>query len=62
MIGKARIRRRGVDDRDDHADHDPETTDLPGQTVEIAAIDAATGQKLMNTLVKPTEPISDGAR
>ena len=41
---------------------DTETTDLPGQTVEIAAIDAATGKKLMNTLVKPTEPISDGAR
>ncbi|WP_197697277.1 exonuclease domain-containing protein [Streptomyces sp. 3214.6] len=41
---------------------DTETTDLPGQTVEIAVIDAATGKKLMDTLVKPTEPISDGAR
>ncbi|WP_307671853.1 3'-5' exonuclease [Streptomyces sp. V4I2] len=41
---------------------DTETTDLPGQTVELAVIDAATGKKLMDTLVKPTEPISDGAR
>ncbi|GAA3771970.1 hypothetical protein ACFS5L_18810 [Streptomyces phyllanthi] len=38
---------------------DTETTRLDGQTVEI---DAATGKKLMNTLVKPTEPISVGAR
>ncbi|GHE51488.1 3'-5' exonuclease [Streptomyces capitiformicae] len=41
---------------------DTETTDLDGQTVEVAVIDAATGKKLMDTLVKPTEPISDGAR
>jgi DNA polymerase III epsilon subunit-like protein len=41
---------------------DTETTSLDGQTVEIAVIDAATGKKLMNTLVKPTGPISDGAR
>ncbi|MDX3025400.1 3'-5' exonuclease [Streptomyces acidiscabies] len=41
---------------------DTETTDLPGQTVEVAVIDAATGKKLMNTLVRPTEPISNGAR
>ncbi|MGW2891812.1 hypothetical protein ACWDDN_42215 [Streptomyces griseoruber] len=41
---------------------DTETTSLDGQTVEIAVIDAATGKKLMNTLVKPTEPISEGAR
>jgi hypothetical protein len=41
---------------------DTETTDLPGQTVELAVIDGATGKKLMDTLVKPTEPISDGAR
>ncbi|UFR07162.1 3'-5' exonuclease [Streptomyces sp. Go40/10] len=41
---------------------DTETTSLDGQAVEIAVIDAATGKKLMNTLVKPTEPISDGAR
>ncbi|MEH6376230.1 3'-5' exonuclease [Streptomyces sp. KLMMK] len=39
---------------------DTETTDLNGQTIEIAVIDAATGKKLMNTLVKPTEPISQG--
>ncbi|MFJ9153380.1 3'-5' exonuclease [Streptomyces sp. NPDC102270] len=41
---------------------DTETTDLPGQIVEVAAIDAATGKKLLDTLVRPTEPISDGAR
>jgi DNA polymerase III epsilon subunit-like protein len=41
---------------------DTETTNLYGQTVEIAVIDAATGKKLMDTLVKPDEPISDGAR
>ncbi|MGW3728856.1 3'-5' exonuclease [Streptomyces sp. NPDC000851] len=41
---------------------DTETTSLEGQTVEIAVIDAATGEKLMNTLVKPTEPISVRAR
>lgn len=41
---------------------DTETTDLDGQTIEIAVMDAATGKKLMDTLVKPTEPISDGAR
>ncbi|MGC0397384.1 DNA polymerase III epsilon subunit-like protein [Streptomyces sp. SAI-126] len=41
---------------------DTETTDLDGQTIEVAVIDAATGKKLMDTLVKPTEPISDGAR
>ncbi|MEU5476901.1 3'-5' exonuclease [Streptomyces mirabilis] len=40
---------------------DTETTDLDGQCIEIAVIDAATGKKLMNTLVKPTEPISQGA-
>ncbi|GGN40883.1 hypothetical protein [Streptomyces fuscichromogenes] len=41
---------------------DTETTDLDGQTIEVAVIDAATGKKLMDTLVRPTEPISDGAR
>ncbi|MFE5841993.1 exonuclease domain-containing protein [Streptomyces niveus] len=41
---------------------DTETTDLDGRTVEIAVIDAATGKKLMNTLVDPGAPISDGAR
>ncbi|MEU6965135.1 3'-5' exonuclease [Streptomyces chrestomyceticus] len=41
---------------------DTETTDLYGRTVEIAVIDAATGKKLMDTLVNPGAPISDGAR
>ncbi|QKV98216.1 3'-5' exonuclease (plasmid) [Streptomyces sp. NA02950] len=40
---------------------DTETTKLYGQTVEIAVIDAATGKKLMDTLVRPTEKISLGA-
>lgn len=40
---------------------DTETTDLDGQTIEIAVIDAASGKKLLDTLVKPTEPISQGA-
>ncbi|MEU3356139.1 3'-5' exonuclease [Streptomyces sp. NPDC037389] len=41
---------------------DTETTDLYGQTIEIAVIDAATGKKLMDTLVKPTVKITPGAR
>lgn len=41
---------------------DTETTDLYGRMVEIAVIDAATGKKLMDTLVNPGVPISDGAR
>ncbi|PJE97134.1 hypothetical protein CUT44_14220 [Streptomyces carminius] len=42
---------------------DTETTDLYGRTVEIAVIDAATGKKLMDTLVNPGDTeISDGAR
>ncbi|MDH6544939.1 3'-5' exonuclease [Streptomyces sp. SPB4] len=41
---------------------DTETTDLYGQTIELAVIDAATGKVLQDTLVKPTEPISAGAR
>jgi DNA polymerase III epsilon subunit-like protein len=41
---------------------DTETTDLYGRTVEIAVIDAATGKKLMDTLVNPGVPIEDGAR
>lgn len=41
---------------------DTETTALDGHTVEIAVIDAATGRKLMGTLVNPDAPISDGAR
>ncbi|MFF3958846.1 3'-5' exonuclease [Streptomyces sp. NPDC001890] len=40
---------------------DTETTDLFGRTVEIAVIDAATGKKLMDTLVNPGVPIEDGA-
>ncbi|MEU6277077.1 3'-5' exonuclease [Streptomyces populi] len=42
---------------------DTETIDLYGRTVEIAVIDAATGKKLMDTLVNPGDrEISDGAR
>ncbi|MFC8790814.1 exonuclease domain-containing protein [Streptomyces cinereoruber] len=42
---------------------DTETTDLYGRTIEIAVIDAATGKKLMNTLVNPGDAkISDEAR
>src|SRR6266508_989847 len=41
---------------------DTETTDLDGYVVELAVIDAATGDTLLNTLVNPGEPISDGAR
>ncbi|MEV6425040.1 3'-5' exonuclease [Streptomyces sp. NPDC051662] len=42
---------------------DTETTDLVGRIVEIAVIDAATGKKLMDTLVNPGDvEISDGAR
>ncbi|MFI8177990.1 3'-5' exonuclease [Streptomyces microflavus] len=42
---------------------DTETTDLSGYTVEIAVIDAATGKKLMDTLVNPGDAeISDRAR
>ncbi|MEU5163389.1 3'-5' exonuclease [Streptomyces sp. NPDC020875] len=41
---------------------DTETTDLGGRTVEIAVVDAATGKKLMETLVNPEAPITDGAR
>ncbi|WP_332010932.1 3'-5' exonuclease [Streptomyces uncialis] len=42
---------------------DTETTDLYGRTIEIAVIDAATGRKLMDTLVSPGDcEISDGAR
>jgi DNA polymerase III epsilon subunit-like protein len=40
---------------------DTETTDLYGQTIEIAVIDAATGKTLMDTLVKPTTAITPGA-
>ncbi|MFZ3476017.1 3'-5' exonuclease [Streptomyces sp. 2.9] len=41
---------------------DTETTDLFGQTIEVAVIDAATGKVLQDTLVRPTEPISAGAQ
>ncbi|OLO25478.1 DNA polymerase III subunit epsilon [Streptomyces sp. MNU77] len=42
---------------------DTETTDLYGRTIEIAVIDAATGKKLMDTLVSPGDAeISDRAR
>lgn len=41
---------------------DTETTDLYGYVVEIAVVDAATGETLLDTLVNPQEPISDGAR
>lgn len=42
---------------------DTETTTLYGRTVEIAVVDAATGKKLMDTLVNPGDAeISDGAR
>ena len=40
---------------------DTETTSLEGQIVEIAVIAADTGKKLLNTLVKATEPIGSGA-
>ncbi|MFF8387782.1 3'-5' exonuclease [Streptomyces kanasensis] len=41
---------------------DTETTDLYGQTIELGVVDAATGKVLQDTLVKPTEPITSGAR
>ncbi|BBG20748.1 putative exonuclease (plasmid) [Actinacidiphila reveromycinica] len=41
---------------------DTETTDLPGSVVEIAVLDCATGEVLLNTLVDPQSPVSEGAR
>jgi Exonuclease len=42
---------------------DTETTDLDGVVIEIAAIDACTGETLLDTLVHPDGiPVSDGAR
>ncbi|MEV6357938.1 3'-5' exonuclease [Streptomyces hydrogenans] len=41
---------------------DTETTDLYGQTIELAVVDAATGKVLQDTLVKPTDLITSGAR
>lgn len=40
---------------------DTETTDLAGEIVEIAIIDATTGDVLVDTLVKPSCPISPEA-
>lgn len=40
---------------------DTETTDLAGQAIEVAVRDAASGKLLMDTLVRPTERISQGA-
>ncbi|MEU6672290.1 3'-5' exonuclease [Streptomyces sp. NPDC046727] len=40
---------------------DTETTDLYGRTVEVAVVDAASGKKLMDTLVQPEAPITPGA-
>jgi hypothetical protein len=42
---------------------DTETTGLDRpDVVEIGAVDAATGQELLSTLVKPTKPVEDEAR
>ncbi|HKE99408.1 MAG TPA: 3'-5' exonuclease [Actinomycetes bacterium] len=41
---------------------DTETTDLHGAVCELAVIDAATGEVLLNTLVDPGLPITDEAR
>jgi hypothetical protein len=41
---------------------DTETTDLDGYIVEIAVLDAATGQVLLDTLVSPGCPVEPGAR
>ena len=41
---------------------DTETTDLDGYLVEVAVIDAATGETLLDTLVNPGVPISWEAR
>jgi DNA polymerase III epsilon subunit-like protein len=40
---------------------DTETTDLPGAICEIAVLDAATGKVLLDTLVQPGEPVTQGA-
>lgn len=40
---------------------DTETTDLDGQIIEIAAIEAATARVLVSTLIKPTCRIADEA-
>jgi DNA polymerase III epsilon subunit-like protein len=41
---------------------DTETTDLDGYVAEIAVVNAATGETLLDTLVNPGCPIEDGAR
>jgi len=41
---------------------DTETTDLPGSICEIAVIDAATGEVLLDALVNPGVPVSLGAQ
>lgn len=40
---------------------DTETTDLDGVLVEVAVLDASTGQVLLDTLVRPDAPISPAA-
>lgn len=40
---------------------DTETTDLPGSIVEVAVVDCASGEVLLDTLVNPPTPISPGA-
>ncbi|NLG22229.1 MAG: 3'-5' exonuclease [Actinomycetales bacterium] len=41
---------------------DTETTRLDGVLVEVAVLDAATGEVLLESLVRPEEPISAGAQ
>lgn len=41
---------------------DTETTDLYGYVVEIAVVDACTGETLLDTLVNPGAPITPGAQ
>jgi hypothetical protein len=41
---------------------DTETTDLDGYVVEVAVIDAATGETLLDTLVNPHSPVNPEAR
>lgn len=40
---------------------DTETTDFNGRIVEVAVIDASTGEPLLVTLVDPQQPIADAA-
>ena len=41
---------------------DTETTDLDGYVVEIAVVDAATGDVLLDTFGQPGCPVEPGAR